>query len=212
MNNEKYRKLTLWLIAAWFVFTLSASALHLFQTPPTAPPLPFGLAVLTPVLVFLAWFRISPGFRAFALSLDPGILTMVQSWRIAGFVFLALYAYGVLPGGFALPAGWGDIAIGLTAPLVSLKLASRSHRMAFIGWQILGIVDLVTAIGSGTMSQIISRSQITTAPMTVLPLSLIPTFAVPLFLILHIICIAQARRWQETVHARGSEPLPSSAV
>jgi hypothetical protein len=212
MNNEKYRKLTLWLIAAWFVFTLSASALHLFQTPPTAPPLPFGLAVLTPVLVFLVWFRISPGFRTFALSLDPGILTMIQSWRIAGFVFLALYAYGVLPGAFALPAGWGDIAIGLTAPLVSLKLASRSHRMAFIGWQILGIVDLVTAIGSGTMSQIISRSQVTTAPMTVLPLSLIPTFAVPLFLILHIICIAQARRWQEPVHARGGEPLPSSAV
>jgi len=84
--------------------------------------------------------------------------------------------------------------------------------MAFIGWQILGIVDLVTAIGSGTMSQIISRSQVTTAPMTVLPLSLIPTFAVPLFLILHIICIAQARRWQESVHARGGEPLPSSAV
>jgi hypothetical protein len=31
--------------------------------------------------------------------------------------------------------------------------------------------------------------------MTVLPMSYIPTFAVPLFLILHIICIAQARRW-----------------
>ena len=212
MNNEKYRKLTLWLIAAWFVFTLSASALHLFQTPPTAPPLPFGLAVLTPVLVFLAWLRISPGFRAFALSLNPGTLTMVQSWRIAGFVFLALYSYGILPGGFALPAGWGDVAIGVTAPLVSLKLASRSHRTAFIVWQILGITDLVTAIGSGTMSQIISRSQITTAPMTVLPLSLIPTFAVPLFLMLHIICIAQARRWQEPVHARGGEPLPSSAA
>ena len=31
--------------------------------------------------------------------------------------------------------------------------------------------------------------------MTVLPLSLIPTFAVPLLLILHVICIAQARQW-----------------
>ena len=31
--------------------------------------------------------------------------------------------------------------------------------------------------------------------MTVLPLSLIPTFAVPLFIILHIICVAQARLW-----------------
>jgi hypothetical protein len=30
----------------------------------------------------------------------------------------------------------------------------------------------------------------------VLPLSLIPTFLVPLFLILHFICIAQARNWK----------------
>jgi hypothetical protein len=34
--------------------------------------------------------------------------------------------------------------------------------------------------------------------MTVLPMSYIPTFAVPLFLILHIICIAQTRRWPTT--------------
>jgi hypothetical protein len=48
--------------------------------------------------------------------------------------------------------------------------------------------------------------------MTVLPLSLIPTFAVPLLLMLHIICIAQARQWKEGVHVAGAEPLPSAAV
>jgi hypothetical protein len=37
---------------------------------------------------------------------------------------------------------------------------------------------------------------IPTALMTVLPLSLIPTFLVPFFLMLHIICIAQARAWR----------------
>ena len=41
----------------------------------------------------------------------------------------------------------------------------------------------------------VTTAAIPAAPMTVLPLSLIPTFAVPLFLILHFICIAQARRW-----------------
>ncbi len=211
MNNEKYRKLTSWLIAAWFVFALSAAALHLFQTSPTAPPLAFGLAVLTPVLVFLAWFRISPGFRQFVLSLDARVLTIVQGWRIAGFVFLVLYAYRILPGVMALPAGWGDVAIGVTAPLVALKLASGSQRVLFIAWQILGMIDLVTAVGTGTASRILG-TEITTAPMTVLPLSLIPTFAVPLFFILHIVCIAQARRWNEPVHAHGVEPLPSSAA
>ena len=33
--------------------------------------------------------------------------------------------------------------------------------------------------------------------MTVLPLSIVPTFLVPLFFIMHIILIAQARRWPE---------------
>jgi hypothetical protein len=33
--------------------------------------------------------------------------------------------------------------------------------------------------------------------MTVLPLSLIPTFLVPMFLIFHVICIAQARAWED---------------
>jgi hypothetical protein len=46
--------------------------------------------------------------------------------------------------------------------------------------------------------------------MTVLPLSLIPGFLVPLFLILHIICIAQARRWpaEQPQHiAKATGPL-----
>jgi len=211
MNNEKYRKLTSWLIAAWFVFALSASALHLFQTSPTAPPLAFGLSVLAPILVFLAWFRISPGFRAFVLGLNPRMLTLVHSWRVGGFVFLVLYTYGILPGMFALPAGWGDIAIGATAAFVATKLADRAHT-SFIVWQILGMFDLATAIAMGTLSRIISPNGVTAAPMTLLPLSLIPTFAVPLLFILHIICVAQARLWREPVHALGGEPLPSSAA
>jgi len=40
------------------------------------------------------------------------------------------------------------------------------------------------------------------AAMTVLPLSLIPTFLVPLFLIIHVICIAQARSWQAAASSR----------
>jgi len=39
-------------------------------------------------------------------------------------------------------------------------------------------------------------------PMTVLPLSLIPTFFVPLYMMLHVICIAQARNWKVALQAR----------
>jgi hypothetical protein len=210
-NNASYGRLTGGLIAAWFVFALSASALHLFKTDPDVPPLALGLAVLIPLVVFLLWFATSAGFRQFAMSLNPGILTFVQSWRIAGFTFLTLYAVGLLPGVFALPAGWGDIAIGATAPLAALKLANFSRRRAFIFWQILGIFDLVTALTLGTTAQWLSPNGVGTALMTVLPLSLIPTFAVPLLMMLHVICIAQARQWKAGEYVHVEEQLRASA-
>ena len=210
-NNASYGRLTSGLIAAWFVFVLSASALHLFKTDPEQPPLALGLAVSIPLVAFLLWFATSAGFRQFALSLDPRTLTFVQSWRIAGFTFLVLYAAGLLPGVFALPAGWGDIAIGATAPLAALKLANFSRRRGFIFWQILGILDLVTAVATGTTARWIHPSGVATTPMTVLPLSLIPTFAVPLFLMLHIICIAQARQWKAGENSHVREQLHASA-
>src|ERR1700738_4588385 len=142
-NAAGYRSLPGVLIAAWLIFALSASALHLFETDPDVPPLAMGLAVLIPLVVFLLWFRTSAGFREFALSLNPGVLTFVQSWRIAGLAFLALYTVGLLPGVFALPAGWGDIAIGATAPLAALKLTNSRRRRSFILWQVLGVLGLV---------------------------------------------------------------------
>ena len=203
MKTKPYGKLTAGLIAAWFVLAASASALGVFETSPNSPPLPLLLMALTPILLFTTWYLASSGFREFTLSLSPHTLTWVQAWRIAGFVFLALYAYRILPGSFALPAGWGDIIIGATAPLVATKLADPNHRKSFIGWQLLGMADLLTAIGSGALQRflhpapMVGLNAVTTAPMTTLPLSLIPTFAVPLFLILHIICIAQAKRWPD---------------
>jgi hypothetical protein len=139
-------------------------------------------------------------------------LTFVQALRIEGFVFLVLYTYNILPGQFALPAGWGDILIGATAQLVALKLANPQHRTSFIVWQFLGIADLVSAVGMGVAAQFISPHGISTSAMTVLPMSLIRTFAVLLFMMLHFISIAQARQWHEGRYPRVSEPLQSSGL
>ena len=135
---SKYAKLSAGLLAAWLVFTLSSSALHLYVNAPNTPPIAFGLAVLTPIVVSLVWFASSPGFRQFVLSLSPRALTLVQSIRIAGFVFLVLGTYKILPAFFALSAGWGDIIIGATAPFAALWLAKprasqRIHLLAAPG-------------------------------------------------------------------------------
>ena len=215
MTKVNYGRLTAGLIAVWFLLTFVASAFHVFKTPPDKPLLPLLLAVLVPVGVFWAWYRSSRSFKAFVLSLNPGTLTIIHSWRLAGFAFLALYTYRILPGILALPAGWGDIAIGATALLVGMKFSTPKYKKSFIAWQLLGMTDLVTAISLGAAARFIEPQElagpngITTSPMTVLPLSLIPTFAVPLLLILHVICIAQAMRWSEqgygaVGHAEGS--------
>ena len=198
---SKCTKLSARLLAAWLVFALSSSALGLYVAPANTPPIALGLAVVTPVVLFLVWFASSAGFRQFILSLSPRTVTLVQSVRVAGIVFLALGTYKILPAYFALSAGWGDIIIGATAPFAALSLASPAHRKGFIFWQLLGIADLVNALALGTLSGVIDPHGISTAPMAVLPMSYITTFAVPVFLILHIICIAQARRWPATVSA-----------
>ncbi len=212
MSNASYKKLTAALLGAWFIFSLSASALQWFRNDSERLGIEVGLAALTPIVLFLVWFAASPGLRRFLLSLDSRILTLVQTWRIGGFVFLVLYSFGILPGVFAIPAGLGDMAIGATAPLLAWKLGDRNRRKGYILWQLLGVADLVMAVTLGTTARLISPGGPTTGAMTVLPLSMVPTFIVPLLLIFHLICIAQARQWRESQARKLGEPLQSSAA
>jgi hypothetical protein len=192
---KSYAKLTTALIAAWFVLALAASALQVFKNASNRIGPAVAIAAVVPLLVFAVWFAGSEKFRQFTLSLNPGTLTLVQSWRVIGFTFVLLEAKGVLPGIFAFPAGYGDMFIGLTATFVAWKFAEPGHRAGFILWQALGMLDLVTAVGLGTTARLLAPQGAPMVAMTVLPLSLVPTFLVPLFFILHVICIAQASAW-----------------
>jgi hypothetical protein len=207
-----YAKLTRALIAAWFVLSLAASARHLYRAQPGQPPLAFGLAALTPIAVFLVWFAASPRFREFILSRSPRNLTLAHTWRMGGFVFLALASYGILPWLFAIPAGFGDMAVGITAAGVALNRSNPAHLTSFIAWQLFGMADLVIAVSLGTLAGVIQPHGVPTAAMTVLPMSLIPTFAVPLYFILHIICVVQARRWPAQHHLRTGQPISAPAA
>src|SRR5271163_3588897 len=143
---KNYGKLTLSLIVAWFIFALTASALHLFRGVPNQPPAAVGIAAVAPLVVFALWAATSKNFRQFLLGLNPELLTVAQTWRIIGFSFLLLEARGILPAIFALPAGYGDMFIGVTAAFAAWKLAEPAHRGSFIFWQALGLLDLVSAV------------------------------------------------------------------
>jgi len=128
--------------------------------------------------------------------------------------FVVLYAYGILPGVFALPAGWGDVAIGITAPFVAIYLAGNAERKA--SYKLLGMLDLVTAVTLGVLASPapvgILGHGVTTEAMTLLPLSVIPTFAVPLLLILHIISIAQAIRGRAYAGMQSSPAISGAQI
>jgi hypothetical protein len=162
--------------------------------------LPIAVGVAAPLALFFAWLRVSQSFREFVLSLDLRLIAAMQAWRWAGLGFLSLYAHKVLPAVFALPAGLGDMAIGVTAPWIVLALVREpgfAARGAFIRWNVLGILDLVIAVSIGTVSAILATGapgQISTAPMATLPLLLIPAFLVPVFLMLHTTALLQSRR------------------
>ncbi|WP_225578519.1 hypothetical protein [Rhodanobacter sp. 7MK24] len=186
-------------MAAWFVLVVSLGISGAFVGRPGQPPVAIAIGVGAPLLMFFAWLRFSPSFRAFILSLDLRLITAMQAWRWAGLGFLSLYAHNVLPAMFALPAGLGDMAVGFAAPWMILALVRRSDfagSRAFVRWNLFGMLDLAVAIVLGTLSATLSSGaagEITTAPMATLPLLVIPAFLVPLFLMLHTAALMQSR-------------------
>lgn len=186
-------------VAAWLLAVFVLGAQGFFVASTGKPPLALLVAFAGPLVVFLAAFRWSDAFRSFALGIDPRVLLGMQAWRFAGFGFVALMAYSVLPGYFAWPAGLGDMAIGLTAPWMIVLLNRRPEFASsggFTAWNLLGILDLVNAMGIGAIGSMLlanSGAQ-TTAAMAQLPLVLVPVYLVPLFLMMHFTALFQARR------------------
>jgi len=187
-------------LSLWLLLVVSLGAAGAFVAPPGTPPLPMAMGVATPLLLFFASLWRSQSFRDFVLSLDLRLIAAMHAWRWAGLGFLTLYAHKLLPAVFALPAGLGDMAIGFTAPWMVLALVRQpgfAARGAFIRWNVLGILDLVTAISIGTLSAFFATGapgEISAAPMATMPLLLIPAFLVPLFLMLHTAALMQSRQ------------------
>jgi hypothetical protein len=187
-------------LTVWLLLVVLLGAAGAFVGPPGTPPLPIAIGVAAPLVLFFASLRLSQPFREFVLSLDLRLIAGMQAWRWAGLGFLSLYAHNVLPAVFALPAGLGDMAIGVTAPWIMLALVREpgfAARRTFIRWNVLGILDLLVAISIGTVSTLLATGapgEISTAPMATLPLLLIPAFLVPLFLMLHTAALMQSRQ------------------
>jgi len=186
-------------LAVWVIAVVVLGTTGALVSPPGKPPLPIAIGFAAPIALFLLTLRLSRPFRDFILAVDLPLITGLQAWRFAGLGFLALYTYSILPGGFALPAGLGDMAIGITAPFMAAALTRQptfAASIRFRVWNLLGILDLLTAITDGALNAMHSTGapgQITTGVMAQLPLALIPIYLVPLFFMLHVTSLLQSR-------------------
>ncbi|MEE9257764.1 MAG: hypothetical protein V3V56_11425 [bacterium] len=186
------------LVTLWFLTILGASLGGAFYAGGGRPPVALLAAVALPIAAFVGAYRTSVPFREFVLALDPRKLALIHTTRVIGAVFLVLYLQGLLPGRFALPAGWGDVAAAAAAPLAVRALASGTAwgRRAFAAWNLFGLADFAVAVFMGAVVPILMGAPASGADagiMRLFPLVLIPGFAVPFLIILHLISLAQLR-------------------
>src|SRR5438309_11869707 len=129
----------------------------------------------------------------------------VQLYRASGLIFLVLYAAGRLPGAFALPAGVGDVIVGVIAPLVGVAYARNPHNTAALvrAWNVFGIADLIVAVGTGLLTSPSPLQMLSfDAPnelISAFPLVMVPVFLVPLSILLHL---ASLKKLRQTEHKR----------
>lgn len=200
---QKERNQAFWSLSAilvgWFIFAALTSLAGWYGgVGRKVPTIQYGLfiPILVGVLLFWKWPLLR---RTFGLVPNEWLVG-IQFYRALGVIFLVLYAGGRLPGLFALPAGIGDVSVGLLAPLVAVAYARSSPGAArrVRRWNVLGIADLVIAVTMGFLTspsplQIASFDR-PSALIAIFPLVLIPVYMVPLSILLHFASLRQLRK------------------
>ena len=199
------RRLTVWsaagLLVAWFLATLLPTVLGSYRgVSSRTPTIQYGL--LIPIVVGVVLFWKWPALKRVVRLVPQEWMVGIQAYRALGLIFLLLYAGGYLPGAFALPAGIGDVIVGLSAPIAGIAFARGSRGSAAMvrAWNLFGIADLMVAVGTGFLTAP-SRFQMLAFDrpnelISAFPLALIPVFLVPLSVLLHLASLAKLRRPQ----------------
>ena len=197
-------------LGGWLVVSALLAGAGVYSLDP-GEVVPWLLVVFTATLTaLLLATRIPLVSRILA---DPGMparLALPHTLRVVGVLFLIVMALGHLPAAFALPAGLGDIAIGVAAPFVARRLARGNGHTGAVRFNVLGILDLVVAVSIAFLLFEFVEVTPSTAPLRLLPLALIPTTAVPLAVALHIVSLRQLRTAARSREGRSAHVLPTA--
>jgi hypothetical protein len=183
-------------LGAWAVTTAVLASAGAYQPSDLRSPPPIGIQLLTALAILSACLWLSPTLRE--LLRNRKNLIRLNVWRLAGAIFLALMLTGQLPALWAIPAGVGDVLIGAAAFPVAAGLDTSGGRRRAIVFNMLGVLDLVIAIGLGITVNPGPAQLFHTTPdaelLTRYPLALVPGFLVPLAFMVHFVSLGQLRR------------------
>lgn len=181
---------------AWLLLVMALGGAGLFIARPNAVPwvVPFMLGWIALCL----WTARQPAV-ARALQAPHAVvwLTAIQFARgIAGAAFLLALAIDGLPPVFAIPAGLGDLAVGIAAPVVALSLWRHPDRIPSTRWfHRLGLADVLVFVPLGALASpaFALFGPDTTVQMGMLPLVVLALAGAPTMFALHLITLNRLR-------------------
>jgi uncharacterized membrane protein len=211
--DEGERKRTVQTVAAvligWFVVATTLAFLGVYRgAPRRLPTIEFGIVIpiLVGCLIIWRWSALSRLID----SVPRQWVIAVQFYRVEGAIFLMLYASNLLPGPFALPAGVGDVTVGILALAIGINTSGDRQLTSrtVLRWNLFGLADLIIALATGFLTSPSPFQMFAfdhpNELISVFPLVLIPTFLVPLAIILHIFSLLQLRRFTESSNHEGA--------
>ena len=179
-------------VFVWLAVAVVVGATGALRRSPVPPP---AIAVSLTIATLLV-IRVSRRARTGVQQVGPGPFVLFHLVRIAaGAYFLVLGARGVLPREFTTPAGWGDILVGIAALWVLLRcvpVRSSWQRIAFLVWNVAGLLDILGVVGNAVRLYVRNPSFVD--PFMSLPLAILPTFVVPIVIVSHVLLFAWVRR------------------
>lgn len=179
--------------ATWVLASVALAGANVYRFAPSKAQPWLPVAMTASIAAVLLGTRIPVVSRILAQPDALWRLTVPQYFRVEGVTFLVVMALGKLPAVFALPAGLGDIAIGLEAIYIARSIQRGVVGRRAVWFNILGLLDLVVATAIGVtaapgVAHVLSLSP-STEQIALLPLVLIPTTVVPLAAALHVLSL-----------------------
>lgn len=188
-NVDKARgtRVLLSVLAVWGLAVVAAAVTGVYSA---MPPLLIAPLIALGIIIPVAVYAISDGFRAYIATVGLRPITAFHIWRIAAaLVFFWYGEHNLLPEAFVRNAGWGDLIAGVLALFVVMLPENRSRYFIF---HIVGFADFVVAVGTGLTLFLLNDSRM--AAIQTLPMALIPLYGVGISGASHIMAFDLLRR------------------